>query len=311
MKKSIIVVCFLCVIISACSLSENKQVRFSAVYLDLDGTSLGSNHEIRPETIKAISNFEGCGGKIGIVTGRTLSQVTPYLNDIKPSLPIVLSNGGVVFSSSGKDILRKITLPKSVTQKALAVLTQNKNVVVNIVMYPKKMLLDNIPVKLAERVKKWGVTSNDVCSNLIECVNKYEAEKNNRSAINITLLVEDGHADEIKKSLEEMIGNDASILVSGSTVIQLVPKGVDKGNALKEIIKDKNLDKDDVIVFGDSGNDVGMLSYFPVSFAMGNCTDGACKSAAFIIGSNDTDAIAQTFNRLIMLPSCLSKNSDL
>ena len=94
------------VALSACS-SKESLIRFKAIYLDLDGTTLASNDKPRAATLEILERYRNCGGKVGIITGRTLPRMKMYLDDIKPNLPLVLYNGGVVYDASGSDLMYK------------------------------------------------------------------------------------------------------------------------------------------------------------------------------------------------------------
>ena len=67
------------------------------------------------------------------------------------------------------------------------------------------------------------------------------------------------------------------------------------------------LSVDDIVVFGDSDNDARMVADIPVSMAMGNCRQSTCDAALFKIGKNDTDTIARTIRRLVILEGCRNK----
>ena len=55
---------------------------------------------------------------------------------------------------------------------------------------------------------------------------------------------------------------------------------------------------DEVVVFGDSGNDVEMLSYVPNSVAVENASPEAAAAARWHIGSVDDDAVPAAIEEL-------------
>lgn len=56
----------------------------------------------------------------------------------------------------------------------------------------------------------------------------------------------------------------------GGTFREFVPHGYSKAQGIQTVLDYYNLDKKDAFAFGDSNNDLSMLSYLPNSIAMGN-----------------------------------------
>ena len=55
-----------------------------------------------------------------------------------------------------------------------------------------------------------------------------------------------------------------------------------------------------VVAFGDSGNDVELLKAVGLGVAMGNARAEAKKAAVVVIGPNDSDAIAEFIDRVVL-----------
>ena len=67
-------------------------------------------------------------------------------------------------------------------------------------------------------------------------------------------------------------------------VIEITAKGCSKARALTTLIEKEGLNKDDVYVVGDSGNDISMFKAFPEhSFCMGHSPETVRKHARFTI----------------------------
>ena len=55
-----------------------------------------------------------------------------------------------------------------------------------------------------------------------------------------------------------------------------------------------------VMAFGDSDNDVSMLSYAGVSYAMGNGEPAAKEAAKYITSANSEDGIAEAIEKWVL-----------
>lgn len=47
-------------------------------------------------------------------------------------------------------------------------------------------------------------------------------------------------------------------------------EGVDKGNVVKILVEKMNIDREDIIVFGDNYNDIEMIKFVGFGVVMGN-----------------------------------------
>ena len=60
------------------------------------------------------------------------------------------------------------------------------------------------------------------------------------------------------------------------------------------------ISKEEIIAFGDSANDLEMLSSLPNSIAMGNAIDSIKQVAAYVTEANDKDGIASFIRKYII-----------
>ena len=75
---------------------------------------------------------------------------------------------------------------------------------------------------------------------------------------------------------------------SSETYLELVKKGVSKGNALAATAQEANVPLAETIAIGDSTNDLPMLSYAGTGIAMGGSAASVLDAADF-----ETDTILQ------------------
>lgn len=74
-------------------------------------------------------------------------------------------------------------------------------------------------------------------------------------------------AKEFAARMREKFGDDFEFFESG-TAVEILAKGTNKAESLKELFSKYNIKDNEVLVVGDSGNDIPMLEQFPNSFAM-------------------------------------------
>lgn len=88
--------------------------------------------------------------------------------------------------------------------------------------------------------------------------------------------------------------------VAGSAdSIDMQTKGMNKAVGLEYLGKKLGIRADEMIAFGDSGNDVGMLKYVGKSFVTAAAMDEAKKAADMVIGSNNESAVQKEILQLL------------
>jgi hypothetical protein len=82
--------------------------------------------------------------------------------------------------------------------------------------------------------------------------------------------------------------------------VTITPRGVSKGNGLRELAMLLGIHLSETIAVGDNLNDLDMLSTAGLGVAMGNATPEAKAQADYVTGSNNEDGVAQVIERFIL-----------
>jgi hypothetical protein len=85
----------------------------------------------------------------------------------------------------------------------------------------------------------------------------------------------------------------ASATHSGSPYVEVGPKGGNKATALARLCAAIDVDRSDVISFGDMPNDIGMLRWAGIGVAMANAHPSVLRACDEVAGSCDEDGVAR------------------
>jgi len=85
--------------------------------------------------------------------------------------------------------------------------------------------------------------------------------------------------------------SDCQIVRWIDTFADVYPIDGGKDVGIKKVLKSYKIDLENVVAFGDGGNDVSMLKYVPNSFAMGNAKDFVKNSATHITDSIENNGV--------------------
>jgi len=275
--------------------------RFAAAYLDMDGTLLGSDHRVRAASIAALTDYQQCGGRYGIATGRTLEQLRPHLDDIHPNLPLVLFNGALVMDPTAHQVLHSSPLPAQHIAALLTALRNDERVRAVFVYFVERTMAYPPSPELESLSSLLGTPIDEVCQTPEACGAAGDPMK-------LLVVTTEDQALALSEAFAPNVPEGVRAVVGHPSGLEIIADDVNKSAAIRGVLAELGLPLDQVVVFGDSGNDVEMLTDIPVSIAMERCHPQSCQAALLRAGSNDSDTIARILRSLVMGPACVQRD---
>lgn len=255
---------------------------------DVDGTMLMDDGKVHPETLLAFQKAREQGHFVAIATGRSLKRTWP-LKELMPYVDFFVCNNGSLVHDVKNDktiVLHGINPKHYLTMLDLAL----KN---NVVF---KMHTDKDWIGFKEH-------ENENCTILTKELNdnikKHILENPNDTKLfngqTITQLslfsLNDFCVNNFSK-FKELFSKDCSIYLTNSVYLDLNPKNISKWSGLLELANILNIDKNDIVTFGDSGNDYEMiLNAGKNGYALENSHPDLKEKIKPRIGTNNTNAI--------------------
>ena len=90
-----------------------------------------------------------------------------------------------------------------------------------------------------------------------------------------------------------------SICRSESFLLEIMPKGIDKAAALRELLERVGGRTDELLCCGDGYNDLNMMRLAGISCAPSNAKKPVKQAASFVTKSNDRDGVAHAVVQFI------------
>lgn len=255
---------------------------------DLDGTLFyPKDHKnmICPANLYFLQSFIDNGGKVVIVSGRSLAYGLKVQKKIDRDVDIVSFNGACIHQK-GETIFSKDVKKEEVISIVEDVLSSYKVIAVAIFtdsgIYIRSRKKSRI-VKLGSKIyfKYQGVLAEKL---------HYGNERFNEALENeriYKILFFFGITSKDKKRAMEtnkIIRNTYDNVESSwsGLCIEITNKDINKGAAIRKYCDLNNIKKDDVYVVGDSGNDISMFKEFNEhSFAMSHAPKSVKKYAKY------------------------------
>lgn len=103
----------------------------------------------------------------------------------------------------------------------------------------------------------------------------------------------------IHQDMKDGAWTDVDMACSADTFLEIFPKGVDKGRALKTVCGYLDISLADALAFGDQELDIPMVEAAGVGIAMGNSIPRLKEKADFVTKTNNEDGIAYALEQYL------------
>src|SRR5699024_10338556 len=249
---------------------------------DMDGTLLNEKMEVSDRNIQAIKDAQNAGIESLIATGRGLSEAEPFLrNQVHPGY--ITLNGAEVFDNKGEMISSNPISAESQNKVVdyfhkydiyFEVVT-NKGIFSND-LEAKINNLANVLVKLnAGTSFKKAVrdTQERVKMMPMNFVDSYEHIFNDQAFKIMKLIAFNEHQHKVLAPMKkEITKNIKDVVVTSSSPNNVEINSIDaqKGIALLQYAKKRNISPDEIMAIGDNLNDYSMIRDAGVGVAMKN-----------------------------------------
>ena len=278
---------------------------------DMDGTLLGDDHRIAPETLEAIKEAQEAGIRFMIATGRNFKGAMAELQDTGLVCDYVVGSGAEVRDPMqnvietrvlSRELCRRVY--KSVKKFPVSVIfctdgydyrvgtpeEVEESLILELQLFHENMTREEIlKTSVYRRIKE----NSKVVSGL------KEMEEKKIPVYKIFLFSDD---TDMVEQIDKVLGENRDIAVASSfpTNLEITDVRAQKGPVLKNYIERLGYAMDEVMVFGDSLNDLSMLEMdFGATVAMENASPEVKAAAKYVTKSNNEHGVAYAIRELL------------
>lgn len=270
------------------------------IAFDMDGTVLDDHKKILPETREILVRAARRGIVLLPATGRPFCGLSEEIHGLKGVRYVMTCNGaGIYERESGACLYEENMelaqfLPLLERLDALEV-AADPFLKGEAVMNEQKWRLVkemHLPPELEEYMR----SSRRKVADLVSYLNERgdDVEK-----LTINFVVEANGTrrdyDRVLAVLDDFPGYHA--VPGGMYNIEVTKKGVSKGSGLRWIGQYLGIDTEEMIAFGDSGNDLEMLETAGIGVAMGNAEREAREVSDFVTKTNNENGIVHALHK--------------
>lgn len=252
------------------------------VAVDMDGTFLKSDMTYdRERFAKLYGQMKEAGIRFVVASGNQYYQLRSFFPQAE-ELTFVAENGG--FVKHQEEELFVGDIPLEVVNSVLEVLSQTEGVE-TILCGKDSAYLDTDSVPFFEHASRYYHRLKKVAS---------LAELPEDVFIKFAIQVDVDKAEKVLAELTEVLDGQMIPVSSGHGDIDLILPGVNKAHGLAILGEKFDILPEEMIGFGDSGNDKEMLEYAGFGFAMANAQPAIKSIATKTISSNNDSGVLET-----------------
>lgn len=281
------------------------------VACDLDGTLFNSNMTVSDTNTQAVKNAQNNGIEFLIATGRAPRESRSILKDADLNTGFISLNGALVFNEEGKLIV-KHSIP---TNKAIQIVNLLHDAGFYFEIVTEKQVYSE---NLEQRITNVAHLMVDL-NPLLDFRQAVAISASNKTITNMkqvpsfTKLLSDPQIEVMKFIAFDSRGHEACadvkeeiaklgdlvVTSSSSSNIEINAVKAQKGLALLDYAKLKNIKQNEIAAIGDNLNDESMIRAAGVGVAMGNAIPLIKDIAQVTTKNNNEDGVAYILNQFV------------
>lgn len=277
---------------------------------DMDGTLLDTTGNISNYNATMIKSACDQGIEFIIASGRSYSDIQPIINKVDLKCGCITGNGAEYVESDGK-LISSFYLPY---EQALISIQLLSELEIHFMIYCTDGVISIVPPEdIQEAFIIRGVTRNpektyeEVRERLMKhhsvfkmsMVADYQTYLKDKKIIKIEAF--DTNLAKIEMAKQEIRQKcNVSYLSSFPDNVEITHLEATKGNILDNVRIIKKLNKEEVMVMGDSFNDISMFELFENSVAMANGENEIKNLAKYITDEYFNDGVGKAIDKWIL-----------
>ncbi len=254
------------------------------VALDLDGTLLTSDKTISKINETILKQIHDEGIKVVLCTGRPINAIWPYLEQLGLTGEddyTITFNGALVVHNNDKTPLFKSGMAK-VDFEPLHKLAEEFSAPLDILNFERVYAISDLKPSMYEQQFK---------GNIEFASQSYAELAETESYAKAVVCEEPALLDDFVKAMPARISRRYHVVRSQPQILEFLAPKMDKTVGLKALLNHFGWNFSNLMAFGDSQNDLGMISHARIGVAMENGTDEIRAISSVITSNNDNDGV--------------------
>ncbi len=253
--------------------------RIKAVFFDIDGTLVSfATHAVPANTAAAVRRLRAAGIKVFIASGRHMSCID-NLGDLQFDGYVTI-NGGMTIV--GDEVIDRFPMSRNDVKRFCQELEPSMPCAFAV---EDKVVLNRHTPETDEVIRLVDFKTLEMAN-----LNDYA----DKDVYQFVAFFGPDEEAEVMKHLPE-----SEVTRWHPLFADVVPKGSSKVRGIQALEKHFGISRDEIMAFGDGGNDVEMLEYAAIGIAMGNAVEHVKAKADYVTSSVDDDGVGRAIKKFI------------
>ena len=267
-------------------------MKYRLIAMDLDGTLNNDRKAIDPPTRQALLNVQDKGVRLALASARPLPGLykeRDILNLTDHHGILIACNGGAIVDATDGAVLSSDTMDMEAARRVLR-------------------SLERLPVTpIIDDGQRFYVTDRDGYKVQFECMNNRMtcvelpnlADRLTWAPCKILMSMEPARLRDLQQQIAAFLDDDLTVVQTAPFYLEVLPRRINKGDALRAACRAVGIDPAEAMAFGDSENDIPMLQAAGLGVAMANANDDVKAAADVVTLSNNDNGIAAALEKYL------------
>ena len=274
---------------------QQTDMSYQVIVLDLDGTLLNSQKKISARTKQALIDAQKQGKKVILASGRPTAGVWPTARELELERYegyILSFNGGMITDCKTGEIIHARQIPVELNA---AVIEEAKRQSCVLMTYSDELITNQADYRYVQLEYRGCQLP----------IHEFQDPEEMKAYVNfpVAKFIFTAEGEElagIEPQVREHLGPAFAVYRSDPYFLEIVPAGVDKGQALAHFTEVTGYGPEEMISCGDGYNDMPLIRYAGLGVAMANAIPEIREAADHITASNDEDGVALVVEKFML-----------
>lgn len=259
-----------------------------AVAVDMDGTFLKNDKSYEQQRFLDIYQImKRKKVKFIVASGNQYQRLRQIFSPIADQISFAAENGALVIDRNQEIFAGSFAIPT--LKKTINLLKDLPQVLhINVCGAKSAYICKNDPLKFKKLSQFYYPALQEINS-------FQELPVDNFFKINIH--VTDGQGTYFQKLIPKITDGQVAATSGGNDDLDLIVPGLNKAAALKKLLAHWGIMPNELMAFGDGGNDLKMLRLAGYSYAMANGAPAAVEAAKYLAPTNQQSGVLQVLER--------------
>ena len=275
---------------------NRDSLKYKMLVTDMDYTLLNKEKRVSDRNREALRRAMEKRVHMVVATGRIYTSARIYARLLGLDTPIIASNGALIKDAS-KTIFRGILSQDTVRE--MLRLCHKYGIYCH--FFTENTIYSEKLINVSLRYTEWNKYMGEEDQVKIRIVDDGEEIIEAAKSEVLKAVVFDDDDEKIQK-LRDGIMETGIVSVSQSMKhnLEVMNKGVTKGNAVRILAQLYGINREEVIAIGDNENDISMIEYAGLGIAMGNAEECLKRAADHVTGDYQEDGVAEAIEKFIL-----------